>query len=155
MAGRKDFLSMPAPENYVAGLGRGATGFTTRSDLGPAREGPSEEALKEALAKRAAQLGKEAPSAYGVTDQQRDDAAAEDEDERFADPDNEVGLFAHGLFDKEDDEADRIYQAVDERMAKRRKRARLVHPHTLPHASCLFVLLKALWTAYRSDSNSL
>jgi len=135
MAGRKDFLSMPAPENYVAGLGRGATGFTTRSDLDPAREGPSEEALKEALAKRAAQLGKEAPLAYGVTDQQRDDAAAaEDEEERFADPDNEVGLFAHGLFDKEDDEADQIYQAVDERMAKRRKRARLVH-HPAPRKS--------------------
>ncbi|ELR14128.1 pre-mRNA-splicing factor prp1, putative [Acanthamoeba castellanii str. Neff] len=26
-----------APLNYVAGLGRGATGFTTRSDIGPAR----------------------------------------------------------------------------------------------------------------------
>ena len=26
-----------APSNYVAGLGRGATGFTTRSDIGPAR----------------------------------------------------------------------------------------------------------------------
>ena len=46
---RRDFLSMPAPENYVAGLGRGATGFTTRSDLGPAREGPSEEQMKEML----------------------------------------------------------------------------------------------------------
>jgi hypothetical protein len=56
MSGRKDFLSQPAPENYVAGLGRGATGFTTRSDLGPAREGPSEEQIKEALAKRAQQL---------------------------------------------------------------------------------------------------
>ena len=43
MSGRKDFLNQPAPENYVAGLGRGATGFTTRSDLGPAREGPSED----------------------------------------------------------------------------------------------------------------
>lgn len=26
-----------APSNYVAGLGRGAVGFTTRSDIGPAR----------------------------------------------------------------------------------------------------------------------
>ena len=26
-----------APTNYVAGLGRGAIGFTTRSDIGPAR----------------------------------------------------------------------------------------------------------------------
>jgi len=26
------------PPGYVAGLGRGATGFTTRSDIGPARQ---------------------------------------------------------------------------------------------------------------------
>lgn len=26
----------PPPPGYVAGLGRGATGFVTRSDLGPA-----------------------------------------------------------------------------------------------------------------------
>jgi len=44
-AGRKGFSSS-APINYVAGLGRGATGFTTRSDIGPARgaEGASEDA---------------------------------------------------------------------------------------------------------------
>src|ERR1700761_4218119 len=104
MAGRRDFLNMPAPENYVAGLGRGATGFTTRSDLGPAREGPSEEQLKEALAKRAKQLELGAPTAYGVTEKKEDD----EDEERFQDPDNEVGLFANGLYDKDDDEADRI-----------------------------------------------
>ena len=37
-AARKHFIGMPAPAGYVAGLGRGATGFTTRSDIGPARE---------------------------------------------------------------------------------------------------------------------
>ncbi|KAG5221097.1 Pre-mRNA-processing factor [Salix suchowensis] len=42
------FLSMPAPASYVAGLGRGASGFTTRSDIGPAREGPSAEVIAEA-----------------------------------------------------------------------------------------------------------
>lgn len=109
---------MPAPENYVAGLGRGATGFTTRSDLGPAREGPSEEQMKEMLAKRAATLGQAAPSAYGVVEKKEED---EDED-RFQDPDNEIGLFSNGMnYDAEDDEADRIYQAVDDRMAKRRR----------------------------------
>lgn len=29
-----------APTTYVAGLGRGAVGFTTRSDIGPARSVP-------------------------------------------------------------------------------------------------------------------
>ena len=131
MSGRKDFLSQPAPENYVAGLGRGATGFTTRSDLGPAREGPSEEQIKEALAKRAQALGAAPPTAYGATEKKDDD---EDED-RFQDPDSEVGLFAGGAYDKDDDEADRIYQDVDEKMDRRRKTRRLV---------VIFLSLKAL-----------
>jgi len=118
MSGRKDFLSQPAPENYVAGLGRGATGFTTRSDLGPAREGPSEEQIKEALAKRAAALGTTAPTAYGVSKKKGDN---EPDDDQFANAENEEGLFATGNYDREDDEADRIYQTVDERMDKRRK----------------------------------
>lgn len=32
------FGGAQAPPNYVAGLGRGATGFTTRSDIGPSRQ---------------------------------------------------------------------------------------------------------------------
>ena len=122
MSGRKDFLSQPAPENYVAGLGRGATGFTTRSDLGPAREGPSEDQIKEALAKRAAALGAAPPTAYGATEKKEE----EEDDDRFQDPENETGLFANGQFDRDDDEADRIYQDIDERMEKRRKSRRLV-----------------------------
>ncbi|KAI0406553.1 PRP1 splicing factor [Xylaria palmicola] len=121
MTGRRDFLSQPAPENYVAGLGRGATGFTTRSDLGPAREGPSEDQIKEALAKRAAQLG----FSDAITGKKKDQAAEEDDnDERFQDPDNEVGLFAGGIYDKDDDEADRIYREIDEKMDRRRKARR-------------------------------
>ncbi|KAI1402290.1 pre-mRNA splicing factor [Hypoxylon fuscum] len=118
MTTRRDFLSQPAPENYVAGLGRGATGFTTRSDLGPAREGPSEDQIKEALAKRAAQLGfgDAAPPA------KKDDE--EENEERYQDPDNEVGLFAGGVYDKEDDEADKIYREIDEKMDKRRRARR-------------------------------
>lgn len=117
---------MPAPENYVAGLGRGATGFTTRSDLGPAREGPSEEQMKEMLAKRAASLGQAAPSAYGVVEKKPEE---DEEEERFQDPDNEVGLFSSGMnYDKDDDEADRIYQDVDEKMDKRRRARRSVPP---------------------------
>lgn len=127
MVGKQDFLNQPAPENYVAGLGRGATGFTTRSDLGPAREGPSEEQFKEALAKRARELGAPVPTAYGATEKKPEEDKTEEE-ERFADPDNEVGLFANGFYDKDDDEADRIYQAVDEKMERRRAARRLVLP---------------------------
>jgi pre-mRNA-processing factor 6 len=115
MASRRDFLSQPAPENYVAGLGRGATGFTTRSDLGPAREGPSEDQIKAAVAKRSAQLG--------LTEAKDDD---KDDEERYQDPDNEVGLFAGGIYEKDDEEADRIWKEVDDKMAKRRQKQRLV-----------------------------
>lgn len=39
-AGEKySFLTAKPPPNYVPGLGRGASGFTTRSDIGPARPG--------------------------------------------------------------------------------------------------------------------
>ncbi|MBE3044010.1 hypothetical protein IMZ48_15855, partial [Candidatus Bathyarchaeota archaeon] len=114
MASRRDFLNQPAPENYVAGLGRGATGFTTRSDLGPAREGPSEDQIKEVVAKRAAALRGEGEDKGG------------DDSERFQDPDNEVGLFAGGIYDKEDEEADHVWQWVDEKMARRRKTQREV-----------------------------
>ncbi|KGO71586.1 RNA-processing protein, HAT helix [Penicillium italicum] len=125
-SGRKDFLSQAAPENYVAGLGRGATGFTTRSDLGPAREGPTSEQIQAALNKRAELLGAAAPTAYGATTREKGGKGEqkEEEDERFQDPDNEVGLFAYGQFDQEDDEADRIYQEVDEKMDKRRRARR-------------------------------
>ena len=139
MSGRKDFLSQQAPENYVAGLGRGATGFTTRSDLGPAREGPSEEQIKEALAKKAQQLGVAPPTAYGAPDKKEDD---NDDDERFQDPENEVGLFANGAYDRDDDEADRIYQEVDERMDRRRKVRRLVPRFTFPLLSPPSLLVK-------------
>jgi pre-mRNA-processing factor 6 len=44
MAGRNNtaptFGNVPAPSGYVPGLGRGATGFTTRSDIGPGAAAP-------------------------------------------------------------------------------------------------------------------
>jgi pre-mRNA-processing factor 6 len=152
MSGKRDFLSMPAPENYVAGLGRGATGFTTRSDLGPAREGPSEEQMKEMLAKRAASLGQAAPSAYGVTEKKEQD---EEEEDRFQDPDNEVGLFSTGMnYDKDDDEADRIYQEVDEKMDKRRRIRRLVSLFSFTIPFPLSLLCKySSWFFLRTDTD--
>ncbi|KAJ5724900.1 mRNA splicing factor (Prp1/Zer1) [Penicillium malachiteum] len=154
-SGRKDFLSQQAPENYVAGLGRGATGFTTRSDLGPAREGPTPEQIQAALTKRAQLLGAAAPTAYG--NQSREKGGKEDkeeeDDERFQDPDNETGLFAYGQFDQEDDEADRIYQEVDEKMDRRRKIRRLVKlPSTPLQVSSCSSGKAPVWIEYRLES---
>ncbi|KAI0071148.1 hypothetical protein K474DRAFT_1736070 [Panus rudis PR-1116 ss-1] len=98
------FLSMPAPASYVAGLGRGASGFTTRSDIGPAREGPSAEVVAEAQARRG-----EEPDI---------------DPDQFQDPDNEYGLFAGTTYEADDEEADKIYEQVDQKMDARRKARR-------------------------------
>ncbi|KAI9593347.1 PRP1 splicing factor, N-terminal-domain-containing protein [Syncephalis fuscata] len=94
-------MGKAAPPNYVAGLGRGATGFTTRSDIGPAREPPSEAAMAAA----AAQM-------------QQD---KETEPDQYQDPDNEVGLFSSIPYEEDDEEADRIYDEVDKTMDERRR----------------------------------
>lgn len=121
----------------MAGLGRGATGFTTRSDLGPARAGPSNEQIQEELAKRAAALGTAAPTSFGNTAAgKKPEEDNNDDDERFQDPENETGLFASGFYDREDDEADRIYQDVDEKMEKRRRARRLVLVYLIFIFSC-------------------
>ncbi|KAG1146453.1 hypothetical protein G6F37_001236 [Rhizopus arrhizus] len=103
MFGVKDFMGKPAPPNYVAGLGRGATGFTTRSDIGPARESGLE-AYDPAQA-----AGKE---------------EGDDDDERFQDPDNEVGLFSTAPYEEDDEEADRVWDMIDAKMDERRKARR-------------------------------
>lgn len=84
------------------------------------------------LAKRAAQLGAAPPTAYGATEKKgKDDDEGGDVPDN-QDPDNETGLFANGMYDREDDEADRIYQEVDEKMERRRKARRSVLSITPP-----------------------
>ncbi|KAH6902284.1 hypothetical protein BKA70DRAFT_1113337 [Coprinopsis sp. MPI-PUGE-AT-0042] len=80
------FLSMPAPASYVAGFSRGASGFTTGSDMGHACGGPSEEVLAEANAKR----GEE-----------------EVDPDQFQDPDSEYGLFAGTVYEADNEGADK------------------------------------------------
>jgi pre-mRNA-processing factor 6 len=115
--------------------------FTNRGDLGPAREGPSEDQMKEMLATRAAQLDAAVPSAY----------VTQEEEDRFQDPDNEVGLFSSGMFDKDDDEADRIYQEVDEKMDRRRRARRLVPP---PSPLLSLFAKYSSWGFPRTDTNT-
>ena len=50
--GPTQHLAAPAPTNYKAGLGRGATGFTTRSDIGPARAAAPEHGSRAAADRR-------------------------------------------------------------------------------------------------------
>ena len=45
-----DFNALRAPTGYVAGMGRGAAGFTTRSDIGPSMPAPDMQADKASVA---------------------------------------------------------------------------------------------------------
>lgn len=46
--------------------------------------------------------------------------------EQYQDPDNEMGLFAGMTYEADDEEADKIYEAVDEQMDSRRRARRCV-----------------------------
>lgn len=87
-----------APANYVAGAGRGAIGFTTRSDIGPARQQNKADAPKEQLVNES-NYDKE--FGYGGS------------------------LFANESATSEDLEADAIYEAIDKRMDSKRSARRV------------------------------
>ncbi|PWN49120.1 hypothetical protein IE53DRAFT_162084 [Violaceomyces palustris] len=102
------FLSMTAPPGYVAGLGRGASGFTTRSDIGPARAGPSADIIAAAKARKG----------------EADDEREEEDADQYQDPENETGLFAGAIYERDDEEADKIWEGVDKQMDERRRKYR-------------------------------
>ena len=105
------FNNVPPPANYVAGLGRGATGFTTRSDIGPARAAPEPGNLPEVV--------------QGARPMDEDDK----EDYSEANYDHFSGYGgslwkASDPYDHDDKEADDIYEDVDKKMDERRKSRR-------------------------------
>nr|WJH19485.1 U5 snRNP-associated 102 kDa protein (U5-102 kDa protein) [Euglena gracilis] len=103
---RKRIFDQQPPANYVAGMGRGATGFTTRSDIGPARLAPDTPAPSQASAAEKDEGG-------DYSDAQFDAWSGFSEN-----------LFQGMHFDADDDAADRMYEAVDDHMDMRRKRQR-------------------------------
>ena len=82
-----------------------ASGFTTRSDIGPARKVllPKLYYYYYILIIFLAKLKK---GGEEVTV----------DPEQFQDPDNEYGLFAGTTYEQDDEEADKIYDSVDEAM---------------------------------------
>ncbi|XP_053213024.1 pre-mRNA-processing factor 6-like [Panonychus citri] len=115
---KKAFIGLPAPLGYVAGVGRGATGFTTRSDIGPARD-PSDVPDDRHLHPK--KFKKPGTSSSGKFDEEEDD----EEDLNDANYDEFAGyggsLFSKDPYDKDDEEADAIYESVDKRMDEKRK----------------------------------
>lgn len=135
-----------APSNYVAGAGRGATGFTTRSDIGPAKPtldlsaglpvvGAPNPFLQPQFG--AAPAGYVAGRGRGMGELAKDQGEitvkhAQEEADRGDYSESNYDEFSgygerlfKGLPYEDDDlEADRIYDGVDELMDGRRKRAR-------------------------------
>ncbi|XP_074288662.1 protein STABILIZED1-like isoform X1 [Silene latifolia] len=102
---RLKFLNSKPPANYVAGLGRGATGFTTRSDIGPARS------TLDLPDRSATIIGGDGGEEKGY-----------DENQKFDEFEgNDVGLLVSAKYDEEDKEAEAVYEWVDDQMALRRK----------------------------------
>lgn len=122
---RLDFLNTKPPANYVAGLGRGATGFTTRSDIGPARAAPDLPDRSAGAAGGAAAGVGRGRGKGGPGDEEEEEENEEkgyDENQKFDEFEgNDVGLFASAEYDDEDKEADAIWEAIDKRMDSRRK----------------------------------
>eukprot|EP00614_Pseudopedinella_elastica_P016698 CAMPEP_0172649228 /NCGR_PEP_ID=MMETSP1068-20121228/241681_1 /TAXON_ID=35684 /ORGANISM="Pseudopedinella elastica, Strain CCMP716" /LENGTH=985 /DNA_ID=CAMNT_0013463579 /DNA_START=45 /DNA_END=3002 /DNA_ORIENTATION=- len=113
-----------APGNYVAGLGRGAIGFTTRSDIGPARDQPAPDMPQFGVQPTQMLAGN---ASSGAVQRAAAERASEDQvDESQFDEEYGYGgnLFGDTPYEEDDAEADRIYEAIDERMDERRKRRR-------------------------------
>lgn len=117
---KKFFMGMPAPSGYVPGVGRGATGFTTRSDIGPARD-PTE--LPEAGPVGPSPQGSSSGAPPAKRPRDNDDGDGEDLNEANYDEFSGYSgsLFAKDPYDQEDEEADRVYNEVDERLDERHK----------------------------------
>jgi len=125
---RLDFLHSRPPANYVAGLGRGATGFTTRSDIGPARAAPDlpdrTATTIGGAAAAAAPAGAGRGRGKGGNEEEEEEAEEKgyDENQKFDEFEgNDVGLFASGEYDEDDKEADVVWENIDKRMDSRRK----------------------------------
>lgn len=115
---KRDFIGKPAPPGYVAGIGRGATGFTTRSDIGPAREPAFVRSQGEPVAS----------TSSGALARRAADNEDEEEDLNESNYDEFAGyggsLFKGDPYDNDDAEADKIYTEIDKHIDERGKALR-------------------------------
>ncbi|ODV64261.1 U4/U6-U5 snRNP complex subunit PRP6 [Ascoidea rubescens DSM 1968] len=102
---KKSFLDMTAPSGYVAGIGRGASGFSTRSDIG---------SLGSALPNFNQNFEK-----FDTNTNNDNDNDDNNDDENYQDADEE-GLLSTNLLDKDDREADEIYEKIEQRLQNRK-----------------------------------
>ncbi|KAG2393993.1 hypothetical protein C9374_003757 [Naegleria lovaniensis] len=136
-----DALFGEPPPGYIPGAGRGATGFTTRSDIGPARI-PSSRFDSRASQSDDATSGGSTTSGGGIHDfinasstfnesnTMEDDQDAMINSSSFDEwsgyGDNTLGRVT-GLEDEEDREADAVWDHVAQRLESKRKKKKLNH----------------------------
>ena len=115
-----------APSHYIAGFGRGAVGFTTRSDIGPPRLTPDPPAFGVPPTGYVAGFGRGAQAFNKEEGATENDREYEDYSDAKYDEWSGYGgsLFAFGDYDDEDKEADEIYSMIDKHMDLRRKQRR-------------------------------
>lgn len=116
----------PPPTHYIAGFGRGAVGFTTRSDIGPPRLTPDPPAFGLPPSGYVAGFGRGAQAFNKDESAAENDRECEDYSDAKYDEWSGYGgsLFAFGDYDDEDKEADEIYSMIDKHMDLRRKQRR-------------------------------
>ncbi|CUS21577.1 LAQU0S03e05776g1_1 [Lachancea quebecensis] len=120
---RPAFLSQKPPPGYVAGIGRGATGFTTRSDIG---SGKNPSRVADDREQRVEQSGPEETEHV-------DGKAGISRNQRFEDP-NGLSLDSR-TSEPDDKDADRIYDEIEARLARRRVHKKLDIENTSPSKS--------------------
>jgi len=115
-----------APKGYVPGIGRGAAGFMTRSDLGGAvAPAPGQTGLGEGAGSRSALAKFQRENAEKQALTEGGGGGDEDKDKDFDKFEGaDGGLFANAEYDEDDEEADRIYAEIDAHMDSRRRAQR-------------------------------
>lgn len=137
-----------APKGYVPGLGRGAAGFTTRGDIGPAAAAAGESTDAVATGSRSAEVRaakqrqqqqQAAPAAAGtsifgvaptgyVAGAGRGAGILKGDDDDFGGQYDafggyqERGVVDESQYDDDDDEADKVWAEIDERMMNRKRK---------------------------------
>ena len=116
---QQPFLGMPMPLGYMPGLGRGATGFSTRSDIGPAHN------ANDSMDNWHAPLGKRTVGDQMEKNQTADGDDGDLDDTNYDEFSGYAGsLFSSGPYETDDEEADAIYAVLCKRMDERRKERR-------------------------------
>eukprot|EP01104_Vermistella_antarctica_P005897 TRINITY_DN16643_c0_g1_i1.p1 TRINITY_DN16643_c0_g1~~TRINITY_DN16643_c0_g1_i1.p1 ORF type:complete len:968 (+),score=270.69 TRINITY_DN16643_c0_g1_i1:136-3039(+) len=112
---RPAWMDQAAPSGYMAGAGRGATGFTTRSDLGPARA--ASDVPDKADTANARWKTNETQDAQAKEKEKEKEEGEKTYDEWGGYSDK---LFKNDPYEQDDEEADMIWEAIDSKMDERR-----------------------------------